>query len=147
MIISGERIVYSGAAAKRILGISASAKVRVEVFKFSVWVHVKGNRPTFISKRAFLNNFAEWRREQSRFLSATQWLDTPQRFTVRNGVKDTAYVVECREKALVCTCEDYSNQIDFFGRGCCKHGYSVLSKIGLRSLSEYLETVAARRAA
>jgi predicted nucleic acid-binding Zn finger protein len=45
---------------------------------------------------------------------------------------------------VFCECQDYQNQIDLLGRGCCKHGYAVLAQLGMASLSDYLESVSSR---
>jgi hypothetical protein len=48
---------------------------------------------------------------------------------------------------MYCTCDDFNNQLEFFGRGCCKHGYAVLNSLGCQSLEHYLAAVSERLAA
>jgi hypothetical protein len=39
---------------------------------------------------------------------------------------------------VFCTCDDFNNQLEFWGRGCCKHGYAVLAHLGFGSLRDYM---------
>ncbi|MBD1876958.1 hypothetical protein H6F75_26080 [Nodosilinea sp. FACHB-131] len=137
-MVNAFNIVYSAAAARRLLGLKSSAPVEIKDFKSVIWVWVKGQRPTFISKAAFKQHFADWRKAQSKGLKVTERLDIANHYTVRNLHKDTAYVVEKRPDGVFCTCDDLNNQLEFFGRGCCKHGYAVLAHLGFASLSDYL---------
>jgi predicted nucleic acid-binding Zn finger protein len=137
-MVTAFNILYSAASVRRLLGLRSSVKVELKEFALVIWVWVKGKRPTFISKRLFKQHFAEWRKAQSKGLKITERLDISNHYTVRNLSKDTAYVVEKRPDGVFCTCEDLNNQLEFFGRGCCKHGYAVLNHLGFGSLSEYL---------
>ena len=139
-MVSAFNILYSAAAVRRLLGLKSSAKVELKEFARVIWVWVKGKRPTFISKWVFIQHFADWRKSQSKGLKVTERLDIANHFTVRNVHKDTAYVVEKRADGVFCTCDDLNNQLEFFGKGCCKHGYAVLSFLGFESLSEYITT-------
>ena len=138
-MVTSLNILYSTSSVRRILGIAQSVRVHIQQFAFVIWVHVEGQRPTFISKFVFRVHFAQWRKAQGLGLTATQWLDKATRFTVRNETKGSAYVINASPTRLDCTCEDYRNQIQFIGRGCCKHGYAVLHKLGINSLSSYIE--------
>ena len=138
-MVSAFNLVYSASAVRRLLGVAPSIAVRIQRFAFVVWVHVAGQRPTFISKVLFRFHFAEWRKAQARGLTATQWIDQATRFTVRNESKGSAYVIDASPSRLDCTCDDYKNQVQFLGRGCCKHGYAVLAKLGFDSLGVYIE--------
>ena len=138
-MLTAFNILYSAAAARRLLGLKSSAPVEIRDFQRVIWVHVKGQRPTFISKGAFKQHFADWRKAQSKGLKVTERLDIANHYTVRNLQKDTAYVVEKRADGVFCTCDDLNNQLEFFGRGCCKHGYAVLNHMGFGSLNEYIQ--------
>ena len=138
-MVSAFNILYSVSAVRRLLGVATGVSIRIQNFFLVIWVHVQGQRPTFISKKAFKQHFAEWRKAQARGLVATQWVDQATRFTVRNESKGSAYVVDASPSSLNCTCEDYKNQIQFLCRGCCKHGYAVLNKLGFNSLAKYIE--------
>jgi len=146
MIKSAEELVFSRAAAARILGITVEQIKRVEVWVYVVLVvpHAgHGLRPRFVSKQAFKVHFAEFRRQ-----SALGLLVTSQRgheFRVLNPKNNNQYKVRFTDKACTCECEDYKNQVKFLGRGCCKHAYRVLFHLGFKSLAEYVSSRAAQR--
>ena len=137
-MVTASNIVYSVAAVRRLLGLASSVKVVLKEFACVVWVWVKGQRPTFISKALFKQHFAEWRKAQSKGLKVTERLDRPNAYTVRNEYKDSTYIVETLANGVCCPCEDFKNQLEFLGRGCCKHGYAVLAHLGFGSLREYI---------
>jgi predicted nucleic acid-binding Zn finger protein len=138
-MVTAFNIIYSASSVRRLLGLKASAKVELKEFARVIWVWVKGQRPTFIGKRVFLQHFAEWRKAQGKGLKVTERLDIANHYTVRNLSKDTAYIVEKRADGVFCTCDDLNNQLEFFGKGCCKHGYAVLNHLGFSSLSDYIQ--------
>lgn len=137
-MINKINFVYSKSAAARILDVKPQAIVRFEVWAYVCFVQVKGQRPTFISKKAFKQHFVDWRIERSRFLCTAQV--NQEHFRVVNPKKNTAYSVYLFEDGLDCECEDYKNQITIFGGGkaCCKHGYGVLTWLGFNRLSDYV---------
>lgn len=137
-MVTGFNILYSAAAVRRLLGLRSSVSVQLKEFAKVIWVWVKGQRPTFISKQVFKRHFVEWRKSQAVGLKVTERLDLANHYTVRNLRKDTAYVVESRSDGLFCTCDDLNNQLEFFGKGCCKHGYAVLAQLGFESLASYI---------
>ena len=137
-MVTASNIIYSASAARRLLGLRPSAKVEIREFVRVIWVWVEGQRPTFMSKKVFLNHFVDFRKAQARGLKVTERLDIANHYTVRNLQKDTAYVVEKRADGVFCTCDDLNNQLESFGRGCCKHGYAVLVSLGFGSLREYI---------
>jgi len=138
MAITASNILFSAAAVRRLLGLAQSAKIQIQVWAKVVWVWVKGKRPTFISKNLFKSHFVEWRKRQARDLTVTKRLDAANHYTVRNEQKGNTYIVEARADGLFCTCDDFNNQLEFWGRGCCKHGYAVLAHMGFGLLSEYI---------
>jgi predicted nucleic acid-binding Zn finger protein len=138
-MVSAFSLLFSAAAVRRLLGLKSSAQVEIREFFKVIWVWVKGKRPTFISKRVFMQHFVDFRKASSKGLKVTERLDRVNHYTVRNLYKNTAYVVETRSDGVTCTCDDLSNQLQFFGWGCCKHGYAVLSKLGFGSLRDYIK--------
>jgi len=134
-MVTAFNILYSAAAVRRLLGLGAWVEVQIQEFAWVIWVWVKGRRPTFIGKARFRQHFVDWRRRQGAALVVTQDLDS---FGVVNPGKETVYRVEARRDGVFCTCDDFNNQLEFFGRGCCKHGYAVLGVLGLSSLADYL---------
>ena len=135
-MVTAFNILYSTAAVRRLLGLGGWVEVQLREFAWVIWVWVKGRRPTFIGKARFRQHFVDWRRGQAGGLVVTQDLNS---FWVVNPGKQTNYRVEARRDGVFCTCDDFNNQLEFFGRGCCKHGYAVLGYLGLGSLADYLQ--------
>jgi hypothetical protein len=138
MITSASQLLYSASAVRRMFRIASGVAVVVKEWAFVVWIWVKGQRPRFISKKAFKAHFVAFRRQQSQGLQVTKQLLESQRYTVRNLVKESVYEVYLYPDRISCSCDDFSNQVAFLGRGCCKHGYAVLSHCGFGSLAEYV---------
>lgn len=105
-----------------------------------IWVHVRGQRPTFISKTDLKVHFVQRRKEDARSLEVTDWLRNPACYTVINPQSGSRHQVMGHRDRLDCDCEDYRWQQQFFGRGCCKHGYAVLQYLGFDSLRSYIAT-------
>ncbi|MDB9526906.1 SWIM zinc finger family protein [Oscillatoria sp. CS-180] len=131
--------VYSAAAVRRLMGLPSSVPVQIREFLDVIWVWVKGDRPTFISKTDFKHHFVERRKEDARELEVTDWLRDPPRYTVTNPNSGSQHVVSEYADRLDCDCEDYRWQQQFIGRGCCKHGYAVLQYLGFDSLKTFVE--------
>lgn len=140
-------ILYSAAAVRRILGLQQSVPVQLREFFKVVWVWVKGERPTFISKATLKAHFVEYRRAAAHTLEVIDWLRSPARYTVTNPANGSQHLVEETSDGLECDCEDYHWQLHFFGKGCCKHGYAVLQYLGFESLQEYMATLDSNSAA
>lgn len=137
-MISAKNFIYSKAAIARMENVSLRDVVRFEVWAKVVFVIIRGRRPRFYSKKAFKLHFVEHRKEQARELCTNRvkgnW------FRAVNPRKGTAYDVYALQEGIDCTCEDYSNQIRFLKKGCCKHGYAVLMyHLGFSSLADYVE--------
>jgi hypothetical protein len=116
-MINKINFVYSKSAAARILNVKPHEITRFEVWAYVCFVHIKGQRPTFISKKAFKQHFVDWRIEQSRSLCVAQV--NQEHFRVVNPRKNTAYSIYLFEDGLDCECEDYKNQVLIFnGRAC-----------------------------
>jgi len=131
-------LLYSIAATRRMLGLSASTPVQIREFFRVIWVWVQGQRPTFISKSRFKAHFVEQRKAAAQSLKVSPDGLVGDRFTVTNPQTHSMYPVTCTPTQLACTCEDYTMQQQVFGRGCCKHGYAVLHYLGFNSLEAYL---------
>jgi len=146
MIRSSEQLVYSRAAAARILGVPVEQIRRVEVWPFVVLVIPHrgfGLRPRFVSKQTFRTHFVEFRRQSARdLLVITQ---RGSEFTVLNPANSNQYQVVVGTSGIKCGCEDYHNQLRFLGRGCCKHCYRVLFHLGFQTLKDYVNSKAAER--
>ncbi|HEY9749452.1 MAG TPA: hypothetical protein V6C63_12270 [Allocoleopsis sp.] len=137
-MVTAFNLVYSVAAVRRLLGLAHEAQVQIREFFKVIWVWVQGKRPTFISKAVFKAHFVEWRKAAARALAVTQNVFQPSIFSVRNETKNSAYQVQCFSGGLLCKCEDFKNQAQFFGKACCKHIYGVLGHLGFDSLQHYI---------
>ena len=136
-MINKTNFLYSKSAAARILEVKPYQIERFEIWAYVCFVHVKGQRPTFIGKKAFRQHFVDWRIERSRSLCTAQV--NQEHFRVVNPKKNTAYSVYLFEDGLDCECEDYKNQIMIFnGKACCKHNYAVLAWLGYNRLQDYV---------
>lgn len=131
-------LIYSAAAIRRMMGLPASVPVQLREFFNVVWVWVKGDRPTFVSKADFKRHFVERRKAAAESLAVTDWLRDPPRYTVKNPETGAAHLVVEQGDRLDCDCEDYQWQQRFMGRGCCKHGYAVLRYLGFDSLDDFM---------
>lgn len=131
-------ILYSAAAVRRMLGLSPSTPVQLREFFNVIWVWVKGQRPTFISKAAMKSHFVQHRKAEAQGLQVTDWLRDPGQFSVTNPASGSRHLVTGQSNRLECDCEDYYWQTQHFGRGCCKHGYAVLNYLGFDSLRQYI---------
>ena len=107
-------LFFSQSAVARVSGVESRFIERFEVWESVVMV-------------VFENGFAL----RPRFLS---------KYTARNIKNDHTYEVEVdNDNRIVCQCRDYRDQIQFMGRGVCKHGYAVLSYLGFNSMAEYVD--------
>jgi hypothetical protein len=144
-MITSTSILFSAASVRRVLGLSVSAPVKFRVWAFVIWVHVPGSRPTLISKRVFYRHFAEHRQAQGQALRASDKVSkiSGTRYTVDSSSADCGfYMVELHPDRVACECADYGNQVEFFGRGVCKHGYAAIGQLGLTTLADYLKASA-----
>lgn len=137
-MVTAFNIMFSKAAAARIMGCAAGQVVRVQKFAFVAWVWARGQRPRFVSLSLFKAAFVQRRMRAGAELKAERWADVPHWFTVRNEKKNSSYPVVVGKAGPVCRCEDYKNQQQFFGKGVCKHGYAVLRELGFGSLAGFL---------
>lgn len=133
-------LIYSAAAVRRLLGLAANALVVVREWFSVVWVWVAGRSPRFMSKKKFLQHFADHRRNESKGLVVSKVVNFDNIFSVQNLLKNSFYQVYKTVDKVVCCCDDYRNQDTFLEgkKRCCKHGYAVLNYLGFQSLGDYL---------
>ncbi len=136
-MINKTHFVFSKAAAARILGVQLNAIGKFEIWAYVCFVHVKGQRPTFISKKAFKQHFVDRRKADSKSFSVSRIKDNE--FRVINPQKCSMYSVWVFQDGLDCECYDYQNQIVMLKKACCKHCYAVLNHLGFSNLSDYIE--------
>ena len=126
------RIMYNLAVTRRILNLPTNAQVKIQIWHKVIWVHVKGQRPTFLSKKLFHEHFAQFRREGAKAV----------KIYFANGFKaqgtKEVYDLTPNDTHIECGCQDFANQKEAWGKGCCKHGYALLGMFGYSSLQEYV---------
>lgn len=153
-IRSADRYIFSKTAA---YALTHRPVKRVEIFANAINVHFLEGRSKLVSKRDFLNYFAESRRERGQQLKAQAI--APDQWEVQSSKpgNEPYDVVEewiNGRPQLKCDCYDYAAQFEYgvTTSPCCKHCYSVLDSLGYDSyrlwqgdrLSEWrrLETIA-----
>jgi hypothetical protein len=129
-------ILFSVAAVKRMLDLPKDAVVKIREFFKVVWVWVEGKRPTFISKQAFKQHFVDRRKADAADVNIRDRNDgSYAAFSIQSGRQ---YTITPTGKEILCTCDDYHNQRQFWGGGVCKHGYAALFFLGFNSLKDYV---------
>lgn len=128
---AAERIVY-GTTNYRISDLyldSGAKKVVVQV--------ARSNRLIVLDVRDFIANFIETRIEKAKKLKIVRQTDIC--YIVYNPQNSHSYGVTSHGDRLVCECQDYQNQVEAWGKGCCKHGYKVLNHLGFDKLADYIK--------
>jgi hypothetical protein len=136
---TAQNLIYSKAAAARILNLDYTLIKDLEVWNKVILVKVQDQKAKFISKKNFRQHFVDWRKARSYSLETTPNIYNEELFTVLNPHKDTHYNVSLQVQELICDCEDWANQKEYLGKACCKHCYSVLNYLNYSSLKEYIE--------
>ncbi|NET31367.1 MAG: hypothetical protein F6K19_05115 [Cyanothece sp. SIO1E1] len=125
-MVTAENLVYSRAAASRILGLLYRRVNHLKVFNNAVWVWVPGKRPTFLSKKLFEQHFHEWRMQQAQSLTVME--NGPGTWTVYNPKRGTCYRVSLEAQEYTCECEDFKSQAVYLEQQpLCKHCWAVVS--------------------
>jgi hypothetical protein len=126
------QLLFNAASTRRILNLAPTTQVKIEVWDKVVWVHVKGQRPTLISKKKYYAEFARFRKEGGEKVKV--YYANGYKAV---GVKET-YNLEPQRDFVDCSCVDMQQQKEIWGKGCCKHGYALLGMLGYNSLQEYV---------
>jgi hypothetical protein len=133
--------LYSRHAVAAILEISSDLILSLQVWASVVWVRIRGRRPQFISKKAFVAAFVSRRRAAGKDLQK-QVTPTGNDFVVNGHRVEACEAVGLRH--MHCDCPDFANQLQLNPLGlrqpisCCKHCYATLGYLGYSSLSEFL---------
>lgn len=143
--------LYSASSAARILGKQPKEIKAIAIWANVIWVHVKGSRPRFVSKRFFKEHFTLWRKVNGQRLRASGavHMEAHGAFTVSSQRKQGSFhsvtlnfgeddTFTKSQPSLTCSCGDFKRQIESFGKGCCKHGYAVLQTLGYGSLEDFV---------
>ena len=138
-MVTAQNLLYSVAAARRILGIYyPEIKVTIQVWAKVILVISDGRRPRFISKKVFQQHFVDWRKQQAQSLVVEQDTLLRRKFRAINFKKGSTYTVGAYSDVICCECEDYKNQMRFWDKAMCKHSFAVLNYMGYNSLSQFL---------
>ena len=126
------KLLFNASSTRRILGLASNTQVKIEVWDKVIWVWVKGQRPTFVSKKKYYAEFARFRKEggqQVKVYFANGYK--------AEGAKET-YNLHPQDTFIDCNCMDMQQQKEIWGKGCCKHSYALLGMLGYNSLQEYV---------
>ena len=126
------KLLFNASSTRRILNLAPNTQVKIEVWDKVVWVHVKGQRPTFVSKKKYFAEFARFRKEGGEKVKV--YFANGYK---AQGAKET-YNLEPQENYIDCSCVDMQQQKEVWGKGCCKHSYALLGMLGYNSLQEYV---------
>jgi len=134
-----EAFIFTKTAAGAILGGVCS---RLEVWANCVWAIVIANGKKlvrFISKRRFMEYFAQSRKERSFGIPITHIVGNHYQAVSSRG--DRLYNLLIFRTSVECDCDDYKNQVSLFGNKpkCCKHGYALLNRLGYGSLRQWID--------
>lgn len=134
-------LVFNRSAAARLLGCKPEAILKLEVWVSVVFTHVRGQRPSFISKAKFYGEFARFRREGAEGCEVREFSAGcyPGSFDVKS--ESRWHHVRLN---LGCSCQDYQQQRQLWGKGICKHQYAVLNYLGASSLEDAIAQVQAK---
>ncbi len=138
-MITAQNLIYSKAAAARILNLDYILIENIEIWDKIILVKVRYQKNKFISKKNFRQHFVDWRKARSIGLKTTPHFYNQELFTVQNPGKNTWYQVSAHSQELICDCNDWANQKKHLGKACCKHCYSVLNYFKCSSLREYID--------
>ena len=133
--MSTKEMLFTKSAASRITGNTMPHQVNIEVWDKVAVVSAKGQRPKFVSKKDFYQDFVDTRKDAA--IDLNIWQTSSSRYTVHNPENGNRYEVTLKSKSIECECKDYQNQKRSLGKGCCKHVYRVLFELGFTSLREF----------
>lgn len=143
-MLNATNLIYSMSASARILAKElGDIFKRVEFIKFIghvvqvTYKTVYGRCSTFLSFTSFKKNFVDRRQTDAQELEVNHVKHNE--YKVINPSKNSSYSCLAYVDSIDCCCEDYRNQILFFKKGCCKHGYAVLDHLGFNNLNDYIE--------
>jgi len=133
-------MLYTDKAAKRLLNSADAYITSVEPDgAFVSWRADDGQCKGFIPEAKFVDLFIGDRKARAKGIQVTENAFYPGYFTAYNSYTESRYNLKASETTIQCQCPDYQNQIEHFGKGCCKHGYAVLNAQGFNSLADYIE--------
>ena len=116
-MITAENLIYSKSALSRVLKINPKSIVRFEVWASVVFVIIKGQRPTFVSKKVFKKEFSDFRERNSKSVNIIPHSVSDKLFLAQSEGKAERHQIEIYEsfdKSVKsrCICNDYKNQLE-----------------------------------
>lgn len=143
-------LIFSNAAALRILPYATKIEA-LRVFKGTIQVTYltkKGRCSTFLSKKAFYNDFITFRIEGAKACTVQRWGagSYQNHYDVFSSKSEKTYVVKLLAGLGMCGCRDDNEQSRQLGKAKpgCKHIMAVMSHLGHASLQDYMDDVAAK---
>jgi hypothetical protein len=134
-------LMFNLSNASRALGVALKSIKKLSVWWKVVWVYVEGQRPRIVSKKLFFNAFIAARKAAAQGAKVEK-LPLVGGVRVTSEGSDQPHFVKTLKTSLPCDCQDYTSQVQIFGKGCCKHGYAYLATLGFKSLSDFVITQA-----
>jgi hypothetical protein len=115
-MITAENLIYSKSALSRVLKINPKSIVRFEVWASVVFVIIKGQRPTFVSKKVFKKEFSDFRERNSKSVNIIPHSVSDKLFLAQSEGSTNRHQVEIYESydgtvKSRCICGDYKKQI------------------------------------
>lgn len=129
----------SRSAVARLFDVTIGQVKRVVEYVNAVWVWIQGRRPTFVSKKRFVADFVNFRRQGAVDLRVSAFAgggDFDRQIQTRSP-NGNHHTVVLHGANVTCDCADYRHQVDHLGIGCCKHAYKALGFLGFGSLRDY----------
>lgn len=140
-------LIFSKAAALRILPFALKIEA-IRVFKGSIQVTYltkDGRCSTFLSKKAFYNDFLTFRQRGARGCTVIPFGAGcySGHYEVRSLKGENIYTVKRIARIPRCSCPDYHQQERELGKASvgCKHVIAVVNYLGYNSLTQYIEAV------
>lgn len=138
-----KNFLYTRTAVAYVLGIpqEKAGLIQIEVWAYVILAHSKVlGFSRFVSKRKVLAAFAEMRREKAKAYNAIP-VDYPRKQWKVVKPNKRIRTVTIVGATVQCDCPDYANIKNYLGRGVCKHGYAVLSRLGFHTLSDFEQAI------
>lgn len=116
-MIDTNNFIYSKSALARVLKINTSKIVRFEIWDKVIFCIIKGQRPTFVSKKVFKQEFKNFRNRNSKSVNIIPHSVSDKLFLAQSEGKAERHQVEIYQTYdnLIksrCTCKDYKKQLE-----------------------------------
>lgn len=143
-----QQLFFTKAAALRILKFATKIEA-LRVFRGTIqvtYITKNGRCSTFLSKKAFFQDFLFFRQEGAKTVTVRRWrAGTYQnRYDCISSTGENTRTVDLSGGTASCSCPDHEEQYRILGkvRPGCKHIIATLNTLGYSSLAQYLDTMA-----